>query len=252
MIKKFLLKLNYYKSFLFFCVFFICFCGEFLFFKMDYACAGDGNTKMVSLRGANATINKLKRDRDMLAEKIERVRSINRQYSKKIKELEGTLAKLQDHNIDNYKKTNVLVNNINNLNKKNIKRNKVIDREKKTLELLSKIDAFKEEDEKLKRDAAIAHYNMGNIYFQKGEYEIAYREYYQAVTLMPNDPDAHYNLAFVCGEYLGDYKTALKHYRMYLYLKPNAKDAYIVRGKIREAEVALKSIVDSPLEKGSK
>ena len=90
---------------------------------------------------------------------------------------------------------------------------------------------------------------MGNIYFQKGEFEIAVREYYQAVTLMPDDPDAHYNLAFVSGGYLEDYKTALKHYQMYLYLSPNARDIKFVKEKILQAKLALRSRVDSPLEK---
>ena len=126
---------------------------------------------------------------------------------------------------------------------------KIIDHESKTIDLLTQIDAFAEEDAQLRMDAAKAHYNMGNIYFQKGEYEIAAREYYQAVTLMPEDPDVHYNLAFVSGEYLHDFKTALKHYRMYLYLSPRAKDTYFVKEKIVHAKLVLDSAVDSPLEK---
>ena len=130
--------------------------------------------------------------------------------------------------------------------------NDVSSYEDKTLELLAKIDAFSEEDPTLRMDAAKAHYNMGNIYFQKGKYEIASREYYQAVTLMPDDPDAHYNLAYVSGEHLNDFKTALKHYKMYLYLKPSALDAHLIRGKINEAELALRSVVESPLEEDQK
>lgn len=125
----------------------------------------------------------------------------------------------------------------------------VIQHENKTLDLLSRIDAFAEEDEKLRMDAAKAHYNMGNIYFQKGEYAIAAREYYQAVTLMPDDPDSHYNLAYVSGEHLKDFKTALKHYKMYLYLNPTAKDKFLVQEKIVEAELTLRAkINESPLE----
>ncbi|MCA9401108.1 MAG: tetratricopeptide repeat protein [Candidatus Omnitrophica bacterium] len=120
--------------------------------------------------------------------------------------------------------------------------------ESKTLDLLATIDAFAEEDERLRMDAAKAHYNMGNIYFQKGEYEIAAREYYQAVTLMPNDPDVHYNLAYVSHEFLRDYQTSLKHFKMYLYLNPNARDHKLVKEKIIEAEIHLRSIVDSPIE----
>jgi len=120
-------------------------------------------------------------------------------------------------------------------------------REQKTLDLLSNIDAYNVNDERLRLDSAKAHYNMGNIYYHKGEYELSVREYYQAVILMPNDPDSHYNLAFVSGEHLNDYKTALKHYQMYLYLKPHAEDKYLVRRKIKVAKVSLRSIIDSPL-----
>lgn len=125
----------------------------------------------------------------------------------------------------------------------------VKNRESKTLDILSRIDAFSEEDESIRLDAAKAHYNMGNIYFQKGEFEIAAREYYQAVILMPNDPDAHYNLAYVHAEHLGDYITAAKHYRMYLFLNPNAKDKKKIQEKIIHADLILKGRVDSPLEK---
>jgi tetratricopeptide (TPR) repeat protein len=124
----------------------------------------------------------------------------------------------------------------------------VIGREGETMDLLSKIDAFTETDERLRADAARAHYNMGNIYYQKGEYEIAAREYYQAVTLMPDDPDAHYNLALTSSEKLHDFKTALKHYKMYLYLNPDAKDVAFVHEKIVEAELNLRSHVDSKLD----
>ena len=125
----------------------------------------------------------------------------------------------------------------------------VKNRENKTLDLLSRIDAFSEDEPNLKMDAAKAHYNMGNIYFEKGEYEIAVREYYQAVTLMPDDPDAHYNLAFVSGEYLNDQTTALKHYQMYLFLKPDAEDRAQINEKIISSKLILGGVIDSVIDK---
>ena len=65
---------------------------------------------------------------------------------------------------------------------------------------------------------------------------------------MPDDPDAHYNLALISGEYLHDMKTSLKHYQIYLYLNPEAKDAAFVKEKIMHANLFLRGIVDSPLE----
>lgn len=124
----------------------------------------------------------------------------------------------------------------------------VVQREEQTFDLLSKIDAFSEKDDRLRLDSAKAHYNMGNIYYYKGEYEIASREYFQAVVLMPDDPDSHYNLAYVSGEHLNDFQTALKHYKMYLYLNPKARDVALVKEKIIEAKLTLRSYVNSPLE----
>ena len=121
--------------------------------------------------------------------------------------------------------------------------------ENKTNEMLSKGGDMDPQDQKFREELAKAHYNMGNIYFQRGEYQRAVVEYYQAVDLTPNDPDTHYNLAFVSGEYLGDQETALKHYQWYLYLKPNASDSPIIKEKIIEAKFTLRSKVDSPLDK---
>ena len=125
---------------------------------------------------------------------------------------------------------------------------KVYETEKKAYDILSSLSSFKTIDERLILDTARAHYNMGNVYFNKGEFKLAAREYYQAVTLMPNDPDVHYNLAYVSSERLRDYQTALKHYRMYLYLNPGAKDSDFVHEKIVEANLFLNNVTNSPLE----
>jgi len=197
-------------------------------------------------------------DYSSLKKSLDKVRSTNREYSKEIKSLERSLTSLKKQNQQVALKANS-GDDIYGLNSSWISGDDVMqlasatdeevtERESKTIDLLTQIDAFAEEDQRLKEDSAKAHYNMGNIYFQKGEYEIAVREYYQAVTLMPDDPDSHYNLAFVSGEYLNDHKTALKHYQMYLYLNPNAKDVKFVKEKILKAKLFLKGKVDSPLE----
>ena len=82
--------------------------------------------------------------------------------------------------------------------------------EAKTNEMLAKGGDMDPQDQNFREELAKAHYNMGNIYFERGEYQRAVVEYYQAVDLTPNDPDTHYNLAFVSGEYLGDQETALE------------------------------------------
>lgn len=202
-----------------------------------------------------------KKSKQELSEDLEKTRNINRQYSKELTNLEKKLSGLTDQNEEVTKKAKRLEEEMNVQSSwiaqddvfelASVNNEEVVSQESKTIDILSKIDAFTEQDERLRADSAKAHYNMGNIYFQKGEFEIAVREYYQAVTLMPDDPDAHYNLAFVSGEYLNDQKTALKHYQMYLYLNPGAKDTYAVKEKILQAKLVLGADVDSPLEKDS-
>ena len=208
-------------------------------------------------RSAQSETEKLKQDRDQLAESVRKTKDSNRQYLHEMKQMEEDYRQLQQVNEEYSDKLNsmearsaksdeeegdemLLASSTTNEDVKN--------REMKTMDLLTRIDAFNEADVKLKADAAKAHYNMGNIYFEKGEYEIAAREYYQAVTLMPDDPDAHYNLALVSGEYLNDIKTALKHYQMYLYLNPQAKDMDFVKEKIAHAQMLLDGKVNSRLE----
>jgi len=53
----------------------------------------------------------------------------------------------------------------------------------------------------------------------------------------------------VSGEYLKDYRTALKHYQMYLYLNPGAQDKNFIKEKVLQAKLVIKSLVDSPLDK---
>lgn len=218
-------------------------------------------------------VTDLRKERDRLSDNIKKVRSANREYSQEIKRLEGNLQNLQVVKLsandlvkmdssagnvsseewaapsDSWSSDHEMDDSAGGFVVASLGTEEVSDNESKTLDLLSRIDAFTEEDDRLRSDAAKAHYNMGNIYFQKGEYEIAAREYYQAVTLMPNDPDAHFNLAFVSHKFLMDFKTALKHFKMYLYLSPSAKDGNFVREQILHASMMLEGEVDSTLEK---
>ncbi len=207
----------------------------------------------------------LKKDRDEVVGNYTKVKKENRTFTQERDELAKNIKNLQTQNERSYQEKEFLEKELAIKNRYGDKEElpqeqrevsldagdgsaDIEQREEKTLELLMKIDAFTEQDEDLKLDAAKAHYNIGNIYFQKGEYEIAAREYYQAVALMPDDPDSHYNLAYVSGEFLNDYPTALKHYQMYLYLNPNAKDIELVREKIVSANLHIRNSIDSPID----
>ncbi len=116
-------------------------------------------------------------------------------------------------------------------------------------DLMVMIDQINREGERLKHDTAKVHYNMGNIYFHKGEYKKAVTEYKKAIKLVPSDAASHFNLAFVSGEYLYDHPVAVKHYRQYLLLSPDASDADEVRKKLLQAELSVRVTIDSPIDK---
>ncbi len=109
--------------------------------------------------------------------------------------------------------------------------------------ILLALDNVTQEQKMLAQDEAKVHYNMGNTYFNQGDYVKAADEYARALELSPEDANAHYNLAFVGGEFLNDSKIALDHYKKYLFLNPHAEDAEIVRQKVVEAEIAVKGDV---------
>lgn len=115
-------------------------------------------------------------------------------------------------------------------------------------DLMAMIDSINAEGERLKTDTAKVHYNMGNIYFHKREYKKAVEEYKKAVNLVPSDAAAHFNLAYVSGEYLFDNKTAVQHYSEYLLLNPDAPDTPAVKEKLLQAELSVRVSIDSPID----
>jgi tetratricopeptide (TPR) repeat protein len=116
-------------------------------------------------------------------------------------------------------------------------------------DVLAMMDHVQRKNEVIMKDEARVHYNMGNVFFKQGDYQKAAHEFQKAVQLYPQDANFHFNLAFVSGEYLSDHATALRHYQWYLYFAPEADDVRLVRERILEAELYLKSQIDSPLEK---
>jgi tetratricopeptide (TPR) repeat protein len=79
------------------------------------------------------------------------------------------------------------------------------------------------------------HYNLAIIYENSGKYKEAAEEYEKTLQLDPDDADVHYNLAIVYDDHLQDNEKAILHYRRYLELCPNAKDADAVGEWMYEA-----------------
>ena len=193
-------------------------------------------------------------EREQFIKEIRRVENLNRKYTKEIEDIKALLTEKDEDFQKRMKQLeNKMMQQQDDQNKKAIveEQNQQTSKELevKTNEMLSKGGDLDPDDQQFKEELSKAHYNMGNIYFERGEYQRAVVEYYQAVDLTPNDADTHYNLAFVSAEYLSDQETALKHYQWYLYLRPNAQDAKVVKEKMIEAKLHLRSKIDSVLDK---
>lgn len=203
---------------------------------------------------ANDPAYQAAQEREQFIKEIRRVENLNRKYTDQIDEIKGLLAE-KDADFQNRMKEleAKMAAQQNEAGKKSVAKEQETQMTKelelKTNAMLSKGGDLDPEDQQFKEELSKAHYNMGNIYFERGEYQRAVVEYYQAVDLLPNDADTHYNLAFISGEYLGDQETALKHYQWYLYLKPNADDTPAVNEKIIQAKLHLRAKIDSPLDK---
>ena len=124
----------------------------------------------------------------------------------------------------------------------------VQDVQEKSQATLNLIEQVNEENDRLRTDQGRLHYNMGNVFYRQGKYGRALKEFKQAVKFTPEDANAHFNLAFVSSDYMQDFSTALKHYKQYLFLNPRADDKPLVEEKILEAELKLRTTMNSSLE----
>lgn len=85
------------------------------------------------------------------------------------------------------------------------------------------------EHERLVKDLADTHYNMGVIFAKDQDYARAVKEFEMVVQIKPEDADAHYNLGLIYAEHLPDRAKAMEAFRRYLEIEPGAKDASWVR-----------------------
>ena len=225
----------------------------FAFLESAYVYAQDAAVEPPQQTVGNSA-DETQAEREEFVKEIRRVENLNKKYTQEIEDIRGVLA---DKDADYQKRMQDLEDKLSSQQDAGVKKEVSQEQnqqttqelETKTNEMLSKGGDMDPQDQNFREELSKAHYNMGNIYFERGEYQRAVVEYYQAVDLTPNDPDTHYNLAFVSGEFLGDQETALKHYQWYLYLKPDADDSAAIKEKIIQAKLSLRSKIDSVLEK---
>ena len=91
------------------------------------------------------------------------------------------------------------------------------------------VNTMAREHERLLRDLADTHYNMGVMFAHKKDFPRAVEEFQKVVELRPDDADAHYNLGIIYAEHMPDREKALAAFRRYLQVKPQGQDASYAR-----------------------
>jgi len=117
------------------------------------------------------------------------------------------------------------------------------------LDVINLVDDLNQMQTQMREDEAKVHYNMGNIFFNQGKFDEALAEYEKALVLVPSDPNTHFNIAYIAGDYLHEYPRAIEHYQQYLYLNPGAGDAALVREKMIEAQLYVRSYIDREVDR---
>ena len=79
--------------------------------------------------------------------------------------------------------------------------------------------------DRLLKENAVLHYNLGVFYTQKQDYNNALVEFEKVLELNPNDPATHYNLGVIYAEFLNNKPKAMMHFKRYLASAPKDKDA---------------------------
>ncbi len=103
------------------------------------------------------------------------------------------------------------------------------------------ITTLAREHERLVKQLADTHYNLGVMFVNQKDFARAAQEFQQVVELEPDDADAYYNLGLIYAEHLPDRERAIKFFQRYLSVDPAGRDAtyakqYIATWRAWEAE----------------
>ena len=91
------------------------------------------------------------------------------------------------------------------------------------------VTAIAREHERLVKDVADTHYNLGVVFAEKNDFVRASQEFQKVIELKPADGDALYNLGLIYAEHLPDRDKSTRYFERYLQLNPNARDASWVK-----------------------
>jgi tetratricopeptide (TPR) repeat protein len=90
---------------------------------------------------------------------------------------------------------------------------------------------------------ALAHFNLGNLFDERGDRQAALSHYQAALRIHPSYADAHYNVALLY-QSTGQPLKAVRHWKFYLKLDPNSSWSTIARREL--AKIKDSTIVRGP------
>ncbi|KPK97829.1 MAG: hypothetical protein AMJ95_07125 [Omnitrophica WOR_2 bacterium SM23_72] len=180
-----------------------------------------------SLKEQNEQLaNTIKEKDKTVADLLDTYKTKELVWKNEISQKEAALSKLETDledypsQMDKLKKQNTLLKERNELM---FKDNKLF--QKKLQGYSRKLYKVALLKDRLLKENAVLHYNLGVYYLQKQQYPEAIREFQKDLELNPNDAAAHYNLGLIYAEYFDDKAKAISHFKRYITLDPQDKDA---------------------------
>jgi len=81
------------------------------------------------------------------------------------------------------------------------------------------------------------YFNLAVLYVKTGDYKKAEKEFLKLLRLQPDAADIHYNLGILYDDHLDDSRKAIKHYKLFVELKPDSDQAEQVNLWLLELEM---------------
>ncbi|OGW80378.1 MAG: hypothetical protein A2Z83_06855 [Omnitrophica bacterium GWA2_52_8] len=103
--------------------------------------------------------------------------------------------------------------------------------------------------EEMKNELSLVHFQLGNIYFDKRDFEMAVNHYNKVLALEPSHAETHHNMGIIFDYYIENNDKAIFHYRNFLQLQPLHEQANAIRERILELRLAKSMVPGSPLNK---
>jgi tetratricopeptide (TPR) repeat protein len=144
----------------------------------------------------NTTVNEKDKSLEEIRKKQENILSQAQNYQAKVKDLEAAKGQFSQKNKMLFKDNLLLKRKVESYPRK-----------------LYQVALMKN---RLLKENAILHYNLGVFYLQRQEYAEAIVEFEKVLQLNPNDAATHYNLGIIYADYMGNRTKAITHFKRYI------------------------------------